>query len=320
MSSMVRPTRVRVEVEVRDIGISMHILSIRRGRQGGWGRRSVMLIHGAASSAASFAPMFDRLSLTHDVYAVDVPGFGRSHVHGDDGDIELLVDAMEALRVSLDIEHPCWVGHSFGAYLVTLYAITYPSHAHGLVLMNPVGIFPTLGSMGAYWAVAFRWSIQNLASSSPWAANHPRAFGGRIIADCISGGWTPYWRYPLFDHIAYIDAPISLIYGEDDEIAPAHQGYIIQAMYACQFTTLPTGHSITAGTIDTVANNIVLFSKKPAFVIRTPVMTRSWARYMSSFNPREAARTIDRMYAALGREYGISLRMDDDISRFRWGS
>ena len=40
----------------------------------------VLLLHGWGGEAASFQPVFDWLAQSHTVYALDLPGFGKSQI------------------------------------------------------------------------------------------------------------------------------------------------------------------------------------------------------------------------------------------------
>lgn len=61
-----------------------------------------------------------------------------------------------ALFAELKLIRPVIIAHSIGAFLAMkspkLFVTLKPSY---LILVNPAGILPTLGSYGAYWAVLF---------------------------------------------------------------------------------------------------------------------------------------------------------------------
>lgn len=129
---------------------------------------NVVFFHGTGSSAAlvtaSVAPI---LSRKYNLYSVDLPGCGRSlnppelAAASPDSMLLLYYDFFEKLfaNLQLDPRNTIIVAHSISAFL--LYKWCYSgSHAFkGLYLVNPAGVFPSLGSWGAYWAVLFKAGI-----------------------------------------------------------------------------------------------------------------------------------------------------------------
>ena len=98
----------------------------------------VVVIHGFASGLATFVNVLDRLSQSHThVYAIDLPGFGRSWKPRDSCCEELLVESIERWRVRMGIGAMILCAHSFGAYVATKYAHRFPTAA--LILFEPWG-------------------------------------------------------------------------------------------------------------------------------------------------------------------------------------
>ena len=99
---------------------------------------------------AELAGIFDR------VIAVDWLGMGGSSRYPKQGSpikrslsmrpvtptvaSDFFVDQLEALRVALGLEGFVLSGHQFGGYLVGRYALKYPAHIKGLVLISPLGL------------------------------------------------------------------------------------------------------------------------------------------------------------------------------------
>ena len=75
------------------------------------------------------------------MYAIDLPGFGRSSKYKfskNPKEIESeYVEFIEQWRKELNLEKMVICGHSFGAYLATAYALKYPMHMSGLILDDP---------------------------------------------------------------------------------------------------------------------------------------------------------------------------------------
>ena len=103
----------------------------------------VVMVHGFGGASLFFFKNIDALSKDRVVITLDLPGFGLSSrfnftSNADEAERQFL-DIMETWRVQMELDRFILVGHSFGAYLITCYALKYPSHIHHLVLLDPWG-------------------------------------------------------------------------------------------------------------------------------------------------------------------------------------
>jgi pimeloyl-ACP methyl ester carboxylesterase len=106
---------------------------VRRGRG-----KPVLLVHGIASSAYSWAEVIPALAAAHDVIALDLPGFGGSdlpdHVSGDRYPrvLKSFLDELGVARVHL-------VGHSLGGAIASAFSASEPGRVDRLVLLDSAG-------------------------------------------------------------------------------------------------------------------------------------------------------------------------------------
>lgn len=73
---------------------------------------------------------------THDVIAVDLPGFGRSKMTGVDLSLDLYVRWLERFVAELDLAPVVLVGNCIGSLTALHYVARYPETVSALVLMN----------------------------------------------------------------------------------------------------------------------------------------------------------------------------------------
>ena len=103
---------------------------------------SLLLLHGGVESgAAVWAPVLDRLALSHRVVAPDIPGLGESEpIAALDASAfsSWLRDTMRALN----IDRPTVVGHSLGGSLAARFAADAPDALSGLVVYAAPGVGP----------------------------------------------------------------------------------------------------------------------------------------------------------------------------------
>ncbi|GAA4095073.1 alpha/beta fold hydrolase [Nonomuraea soli] len=79
----------------------------------------LILVHGIGHHLKGWAPVMDRLAASHDVIAVDLPGFGASPglPAGVPYTAESLADAVESFCALLGIREPHVAGNSLGGYI-----------------------------------------------------------------------------------------------------------------------------------------------------------------------------------------------------------
>lgn len=79
----------------------------------------LLLIHGLGGDRGIWAPVLDALAASHDVIAVDLPGFGASPALGDNPPPSpvRLASALGMLLDGLDLEHVHIAGNSLGGWV-----------------------------------------------------------------------------------------------------------------------------------------------------------------------------------------------------------
>ena len=84
--------------------------------------------------------VWERFRSSRRVVFFDQPGTGRSsHVGpGDTISVSDLLRGMEAIRAALGVEKLAVLGHSWGGYVATAYAVEHPDRVERLVLVAPV--------------------------------------------------------------------------------------------------------------------------------------------------------------------------------------
>mmetsp|Transcript_19918 Transcript_19918/g.30673 ORF Transcript_19918/g.30673 Transcript_19918/m.30673 type:complete len:190 (-) Transcript_19918:567-1136(-) len=108
----------------------------------------LVLVHGYGGSAAQFFKVMKKLASKFYVIAIDLIGFGASS-RPDDYDhttitaeesVEYFVGYIERWRKAMELDLFYLAGHSFGGYIVGLYASKYPQHIKKLLLLSPIGV------------------------------------------------------------------------------------------------------------------------------------------------------------------------------------
>jgi len=115
-------------------GLSMHYYRI--GRSG----PPLVLIHGLGSSAEIWAPLVPLLSRTYLVYALDLPGFGKTPLAPEGVNIRTHVSYLKRFLDALGYPHITLVGNSFGGWIATHVAAQYPKRVAHLYLLNSAGL------------------------------------------------------------------------------------------------------------------------------------------------------------------------------------
>ncbi len=218
----------------------------------------IVLVHGIASSSASWMALAPRLTEHGRVVALDLPGFGRSPLAGRSPDVESQADLVATFINRLADDPVVLVGSSLGGLISFLVAGRYTDVVDRLVPLTPgvpgirrshLGarnlfgfVVPTIPGVGA---TIMKWGRSNISAANhvQYALDHvthdPSAVDPDVKAAIIKA--TKRWLaspdssrayietmrslYPFilqnkaFDHeIQTITAPTHIIGGQDDPV------------------------------------------------------------------------------------------------------
>lgn len=131
----------RYYVNIRNNSLKIWTLSANRDST----NTPIVLVHGFCGAVGLWIHNIDELSDSRPFYAFDLLGFGRSSrpLFSSDPIVAetQFIESIEDWRKELNLQEFILLGHSFGGYLATAYAIKYPNRVKGLILADPWG-FP----------------------------------------------------------------------------------------------------------------------------------------------------------------------------------
>jgi abhydrolase domain-containing protein 4 len=98
----------------------------------------IVMVHGFAAGIAFWVMNLEEISKDRPLYAIDLPGFGRSARPKFNKEAEEIeqqyVDSIERWREMMGIDKMVLLGHSFGGYLSSAYAMRHPEKVEHLIL------------------------------------------------------------------------------------------------------------------------------------------------------------------------------------------
>ena len=98
---------------------------------------AVVLLHGIAVSSRYMLPLARELGAWAHVYALDLPGFGRSAKPAHALGVSELAEALASWLAVARLERPALVANSFGCQVAVELASTQPESLSALVLVGP---------------------------------------------------------------------------------------------------------------------------------------------------------------------------------------
>lgn len=194
---------------------------------------AVVLLHGWGGEAASFKPVFEWLAHSHKVYALDLPGFGKSQLPPKAWDTSDYAQFVTALLEKLCIPKAHFIGHSFGGRIAIILSAEQPEKVDKLILVDSAGIKPRrtakyygqigiakfgrlLRRCGKYGARLANTMSQRVGSKDYQNAGDMRATLVKVVNQDLR---------PLLPRI---EASTLLIWGEDDKDTPVAFGKIME--------------------------------------------------------------------------------------------
>jgi pimeloyl-ACP methyl ester carboxylesterase len=109
-------------------GLSLHYVVEGRGP-------AVVLLHGLGGFAQSWRHTIDALATRATVFAVDLPGFGRSAKPRTAYGLGYFARALHGFLDAMGVGQASLVGHSLGGAVAVTYALTHPSRVERVALV-----------------------------------------------------------------------------------------------------------------------------------------------------------------------------------------
>jgi pimeloyl-ACP methyl ester carboxylesterase len=228
----------------------------------------LMLIHGSNASLQTWEPWADRLGKRYRVIRFDLPGHGLTgpspaRQYGG----AAFADIVEQVRAKLGVDHMVLVGNSMGGGVAWHYALAYPEHLSGLVLVDSVGQ-PDPGNSDP--PLAFRIArmpvLRNLAAMiTPRSlledTLHQAFYDKKLVTPAMVDRYWELLRYPgnriatidrfagppdvaTAERLATIKTPTLILWGANDNLIPVASAHWLAARIpGSQLIIYPeTGH------------------------------------------------------------------------------
>lgn len=198
-------------------------------------RPPVVLLHGAGGTHL-FWPAEVRRLLGYRVYALDLPGHGKSGGCGLQS-IEAYAQAVHAWMMAVSLHSAVIVGHSMGSGVALMLALTHPENVLGLGLVGAAGKLRVArdlienASNPATLATA-----ANLVVERSFGSEVPPAFvaqAGRRLAETRAsvfyGDFLACSEFDVTERLAEVRAPALIVVGEEDRMTPVRTARLLAA-------------------------------------------------------------------------------------------
>ncbi len=216
-------------------------LNYRRAGKAAGGSETapIVLVHGFGGDLNTWLFNQPDLAETHTVYALDLPGHGRSGKDVGAGDLAALSGALGAFLDALGIGRAHLVGHSLGGAVALELALGRPEATASLTLIASAGLGPEIN--GAYidgFIAAGRRkemkAVLQMLFADPQAVGrdmveevlrYKRLDGVEAALRGIAGAVFPGGRQGtvLAGRLAELAQPVQVIRGREDRILPPAQ-------------------------------------------------------------------------------------------------
>jgi len=173
MAHPVKPAQVTVD------GRSVRYIA------GGDGDEAFVFVHGFGADHTTWMLTLPAFFAHGRVFALDLPGHGRSAADVGDGSIATLAGILDGFLDAIALPRAHLVGHSLGGAIVTELALTRPSKVASLSLVAPAGFGPTINRDYVTQfpeladPIAARTLLEHLVAN-------PRLIGDQIVGDVLA--------------------------------------------------------------------------------------------------------------------------------------
>lgn len=196
--------------------------------------KPIIMLHGWGQSLASFEPIYKELEKEHEVFVLDLPGFGKSPECDHALDIFDYELVLYNFIKELKIIKPTIVGHSFGARIAIINAARN-DNIDKLILTGAAGIVPNRSLK--YYLSVYNYKFMKLLIKTPFYSQYKEDLLKQSGSEDYKNA-TPILKETLIktvnedlkQYIRDINCPTFLYWGELDEATPIADGRLMHEL------------------------------------------------------------------------------------------
>jgi len=197
------------------------------------GSGALAFLHGWGSQAAHFSRTLEKCQ---NVIALDLPGFGESQMPSTAWSIGNYASFLKHFFEKLHVGHPILVGHSFGGNIAIKYCAEH-TDVQKLILIGSAGIRRKTVKKLLYLILAKALKVVSfLPGFSQLRERVRKSFYTAIGSEDYiqAGALTEIYRKNIGEDLQgdmeKIKIPTTLIWGENDDVAPLSDGQLTESL------------------------------------------------------------------------------------------
>lgn len=234
------------------------------------GRRPpLVLVHGAGGTHMHWPAALRRLP-EHPVYALDLPGHGKSPGPGRDT-IAAYRDLVYGFFQALGLQAAVLAGHSMGGAIAQDFALHYPQRLHGLVLVGTGARLRVAPAILDGIRADFPATVRAIADGvhAPTVPDQiKRLYVQRLLEvdpTVLYGDFYACDRFDLRADVGRIETPALVVCGALDTMTPPRfSEYLAQTLPNARLRMIPqAGHMVALEAPEAVAAAVVEFLRQP---------------------------------------------------------
>ena len=235
----------------------------------------VVLIHGAAGNHLSWPPEVRRMP-GFRVYAIDLPGHGKSKAYGGQQNIGDYGERVLGWMEIIGLRRAVFIGHSMGSAIALALAIHHPDHVVGLGLLGAgvrLRVHPTLLESSSSATTYYR-ALEMLVTWSFSSHAAPRLLNlvGQRMSETrqsvLYGDLMACNEFDVMDRVSEVRQPTLVVCGADDTMTPLrYSKYLASAIHNARLEVIPeAGHMVMLEQPQAVTNVMLSFLQSLSYL------------------------------------------------------
>jgi pimeloyl-ACP methyl ester carboxylesterase len=177
---------------------------------------TIILLHGWGQTKETFNLLINNLCDNYRVIAIDLPGFGETEI-GLPMDLYMVCELLHKFIEELNIDNPMFLGHSYAARVLGIYASKYK--VSKMIIVSGAGIKQKLSSKNRIKIRIYKFFKKYNIMLKMGSTDYINSDNVKktMLVNAINTDITK--------ELKMIDVPTLLIYGKSDKVTPLSLAY-----------------------------------------------------------------------------------------------